>query len=82
MCEVHSIYSIQGAQFTLSVTPLIAWYTERQSSRKGTLMIGLLALAWSQILLMESREYWIMAVARVLQGVSATVVWTAGLALM
>jgi MFS transporter, DHA1 family, solute carrier family 18 (vesicular amine transporter), member 1/2 len=45
-------------------------------------MIGLLALAGSQILLMESRKYWIMAIARVLQGISAAVVWTAGLALM
>jgi len=45
-------------------------------------MIGLLALAWSQVLLMESRIYWVMAIARVLQGVSAAAVWTAGLALM
>jgi len=45
-------------------------------------MIGLLALAWSQILLMESQVYWVMAIARVLQGVSAAAVWTAGLALM
>jgi predicted MFS family arabinose efflux permease len=31
---------------------------------------------------MESRKYWTMAIARVLQGISAAVVWTAGLALM
>ena len=65
-----------------AATPFIAWYTEGKSSRKGTLMIGLLALAWSQILLMESRKYWIMAIARVLQGISAAAVWTAGLALV
>jgi MFS transporter, DHA1 family, solute carrier family 18 (vesicular amine transporter), member 1/2 len=45
-------------------------------------MFGLLALLGSQILLMESRKYGIMAIARVLQGISAAVVWTAGLALM
>jgi MFS transporter, DHA1 family, solute carrier family 18 (vesicular amine transporter), member 1/2 len=45
-------------------------------------MIGLLALAGSQVLLMESREYWIMAIARSLQGISASIVWTAGLALV
>jgi predicted MFS family arabinose efflux permease len=45
-------------------------------------MIGLLALSGSQILLMECREYWIMAIARVLQGISAAAVWTAGLALL
>ena len=45
-------------------------------------MIGLLALSGSQILLMESQKYWIMAIARVLQGISAAVVWTVGLALM
>ena len=45
-------------------------------------MFGLLALSGSQVLLMESRKYCIMAIARVLQGISAAVVWTAGLALM
>ncbi|KAF8499074.1 MFS general substrate transporter [Russula emetica] len=63
-------------------TPIIAWYSERLNSRKGSLMLGLLALSGSQILLMESRKYWIMAIARVLQGISAAVVWTAGLALI
>ncbi|KAI0005376.1 major facilitator superfamily domain-containing protein [Russula compacta] len=63
-------------------TPIIAWYTERLNSRKGPLMIGLLALSGSQIFLMESRKYWTMAIARVLQGISGAVVWTAGLALI
>lgn len=63
-------------------TPIIAWYSERLNSRKGSLMIGLLALCGSQILLMESRKYYVMAIARVLQGISAAVVWTAGLALI
>jgi len=45
-------------------------------------MMGLLALSGSQILLMESREYWLMMIARVLQGISAAAVWTAGLALV
>ncbi|KAI0307480.1 MFS general substrate transporter [Multifurca ochricompacta] len=63
-------------------TPIFAWYSERRNSRKGTLMFSLLALAASQVLLMESREYGIMAIARVFQGISASVVWTAGLALV
>jgi len=45
-------------------------------------MFGLLALLGSQMLLMESRKYGIMAIARVLQGISAAAVWTAGLALI
>ena len=45
-------------------------------------MTGLLTLAGSQILLMESRKYWIIAIARVLQGISAAAVWTSGLALL
>ncbi|KAI0252708.1 MFS general substrate transporter [Lactifluus subvellereus] len=63
-------------------TPIVAWYSERQNSRKGTMIIGLLALCGSQVLLMESRKYWVMAIARVLQGISASAVWTAGLALV
>ena len=45
-------------------------------------MTGLLTLAGSQILLMESRKYWSIAIARVLQGISAAAVWTSGLALL
>ena len=83
MCEIHRLGSSRIAQsYSLAATPIIAWYSERLKSRKGFLMTGLLALSGSQILLMESQKYWIMAIARVLQGISAAVVWTAGLALM
>lgn len=75
-------WPLESSIVSFAATPVIAWYTERLNSRKGTLMIGLLALAWSQVLLMESRLYWVMAIARVLQGISAAAVWTAGLAMM
>ncbi|KAI0047648.1 MFS general substrate transporter [Auriscalpium vulgare] len=63
-------------------TPPIAWVSERYNSRKGPLMMGLLALVGSQVMLMEAPTYWVMVVARVLQGVSSSVVWVVGLALL
>ncbi|KAI0318746.1 major facilitator superfamily domain-containing protein [Amylostereum chailletii] len=63
-------------------TPPIAWVSERYNSRKIPLMLGLIALAGSQIMMMEAPAYWVMALARVLQGISSSVVWTAGLALL
>lgn len=46
------------------------------------LIFGLLALTGSQIMLMEAPSYWVMALARVIQGISSSAVWIVGLALL
>lgn len=56
--------------------------SERYDSRRMPLIIGLVALLASQIMLMEAPVYWLMCLARVLQGISSSVVWVVGLALM
>ncbi|VDC00288.1 unnamed protein product [Peniophora sp. CBMAI 1063] len=63
-------------------TPPIAWASERYKSRQIPLIAGLLALAGSQIMLMEAPSYWVMALARALQGISSSVVWIVALALL
>ncbi|KZV77539.1 MFS general substrate transporter [Peniophora sp. CONT] len=63
-------------------TPLIAWASERYKSRQIPLVVGLLALVGSQIMLMEAPSYWVMALARALQGISSSMVWIVGLALL
>jgi DHA1 family solute carrier family 18 vesicular amine transporter 1/2 len=63
-------------------TPLIAHYSEVYRNRKIPLIAGLVSLAVSQIMFMEAPAYWLMVLARVLQGLSATVIWTVGLALL
>lgn len=46
------------------------------------LVLGLLALTGSQIMLMLAPTYWVMALARVIQGVSSSMVWVVALALL
>jgi predicted MFS family arabinose efflux permease len=50
--------------------------------RRMPLIIGLLALIASQVMFMEAPNYAVMAVARVLQGISSSMVWIVGLALL
>ena len=64
------------------VTPLIAAFSEHYGARKWPLLLGQLCLAASQVMLMEVPTYWLMVISRVIQGVSSSVVWVVGLALL
>ncbi|KAL6300266.1 major facilitator superfamily domain-containing protein [Sparassis latifolia] len=68
--------------FGYVITPPIALFSERYKSRKTPLIIGLFALVGAQIMLMEAPKYWVMVLARILQGMSSSVVWVVGLALL
>ena len=46
------------------------------------MIAGSIVMVAGQILFMEAPAYWVMCVARALQGVSSTCIWVAGLALM
>ncbi|EIN13358.1 major facilitator MFS-1 [Punctularia strigosozonata HHB-11173 SS5] len=63
-------------------TPPIALLSERYKNRKVPLLMGMVALIGSQIMLMEAPRYWVLAVGRVIQGISSSVVWVLGLALL
>ena len=63
-------------------TPVIATLSEKYNSRKYPLLIGQLTLIGSQILLMEAKAYWVMIIARLIQGISSAVIWVVGLALL
>jgi predicted MFS family arabinose efflux permease len=56
--------------------------SERYGARRWPLIIGLLALVASQIMFMEAPSYAVLCVARFIQGVSSSVVWIIGLALL
>ena len=60
----------------------IAYYSEVYNNRKIPLLAGLFALICSQVMFMEARVYWLMVLARFLQGASSAVIWTVGLALL
>ena len=65
-----------------TATPPIAALSERYQNRKYPLICGQVFLIGSQILLMEAPTYWLMVMARVMQGVSSSMIWVVGLALL
>jgi MFS family permease len=66
----------------LITSPLCGWVADRTSSRRMPLILGLLALAGATIMLCIGSSIGILAAGRVLQGISAAVVWVVGLALL
>lgn len=60
----------------------IAILSEKYETRAWPLNIGMLLLIGSQIMLMFAPVYWVMCVARVLQGIASSTVWIVGLALV
>jgi MFS family permease len=69
-----------GAQLLFSLPAgLLA---DRMSSRQLPFLCGLVSLFAATILLWFGQELWVLVVARLLQGISASVVWTVGMALV
>lgn len=68
-----------GASVVFS--PVAGVLADRMSTRQAPFLLGLLALLGATIMLFLGRTLPVLAVARVLQGLSAAFVWTIGLAL-
>lgn len=66
----------------LFCSPLCGWYADRSSSRRGPLLLGLLALAGATAILTVGSSVGVLIAGRLLQGTSAAVVWVVGLALV
>ncbi|KAL2819157.1 MFS amine transporter [Aspergillus granulosus] len=69
-----------GALFIGS--PVFGYYADRSSSRQAPFLIGLLALGGSTVMFWFARSTTALVIARALQGLSAAVVWTVGMALI
>lgn len=63
-------------------TPLLASYSERSKNRQLPLILSLTALTLSQVLLMLAGRYWVMCVARFIEGISSSGVLAIGLSLI
>ncbi|KAK1749946.1 major facilitator superfamily domain-containing protein [Echria macrotheca] len=63
-------------------SPVIGLYADHSSSRRMPLLAGLLALAGATLLLCLGKTVSLLVVGRLLQGLSAAVVWSVGLALL
>lgn len=78
---VSVLLAVYGAAL-LATAPFCGWLADRSSSRRTPLLLGLLALAGSTVMLCVGRSIGVIAAGRVLQGMSAAVVWVVGLALL
>ncbi|KAL8418857.1 hypothetical protein RB594_002167 [Gaeumannomyces avenae] len=69
-----------GALFISS--PFAGAYADRSSSRRAPMLGGLVALGGATVLPYVGRHIAVLALGRVLQGLSAAIVWSVGLALL
>jgi MFS family permease len=63
-------------------SPIVGFYADHSESRRIPLLLGLFALAGATVLLCVGRTVVLLVLGRVLQGLSAAVVWSVGLALL
>ena len=73
---------IEDLNLICSATFPVAMLSERYNARQAPLVLGIILLVGSLIMLMEAPVFWLMVLARVLQGVGSTFVWVIGLALL
>jgi MFS family permease len=66
----------------LVASPISGWYADRLNSRRLPLLIGLVALAGATAMLCLARNVGLLVAGRVLQGLSAAIVWVVGQALL
>ncbi|HEY4004336.1 MAG TPA: MFS transporter [Pseudonocardia sp.] len=69
------------AAATLAVTPLAGRLVDRVGPRRP-LLLGLFGLAAATVLFAVGGQYWVLLVARALQGLAAGLGWVAGLSLI
>ncbi|KAF4550694.1 MFS-type transporter-like protein 33 [Elsinoe fawcettii] len=75
------LLAVYGAALLVG-SPICGWWADRTTSRKGPLLMGLLALAGATGILTAGNSIAVLVVGRLLQGASAAVVWVVGLALV
>jgi MFS family permease len=63
-------------------SPIAGFYADHTSSRRLPLLLGLLALCASTLLLCLGKIMALLGLGRILQGLSAAIVWSVGLALL
>jgi MFS family permease len=73
--------AVYGAALLVS-SPICGWLADKMQSRQLSFLLGLLALGGSTAMLCAGQSIGLFAAGRVLQGISAAVVWVTGLALL
>ncbi|KAL7622733.1 hypothetical protein AAE478_006411 [Parahypoxylon ruwenzoriense] len=83
--QVQSWTSILLACYSVALfvgSPLAGIYADHTSSRRWPLLLGLVALAGSTLLLCFGNSIGLLVAGRILQGLSAGIVWSVGCALL
>ncbi|KAI1177685.1 MFS transporter-like protein [Nemania sp. FL0916] len=83
--QVQHWISILLAAYSVALfigSPVAGIYADHTSSRRWPLLLGLIALTGSTFLLAFGNSIGLFALGRVLQGISAAVVWSVGCALL
>lgn len=78
---VSVLLAVYGAAL-LASSPVCGWLADHSSSRRLPLLFGLLALGGATLLLCLGTSIVLLIIGRLLQGISAAIVWTVGLALL
>ncbi|KAI4249626.1 MAG: hypothetical protein L6R40_000415 [Gallowayella cf. fulva] len=78
---VSVLLAVYGAAL-LASAPVCGFLADRSTSRRLPLLVGLLALAGATLMLCFGRTIAVLVAGRLLQGISAAIVWTVGLALL
>ncbi|KAL9066790.1 MAG: hypothetical protein Q9157_007017 [Trypethelium eluteriae] len=78
---VSLLVAIYGAAL-LAAAPFCGWFADHTTTRRAPLLLGLLALAGATVMLCVGSSVGVIIAGRILQGVSAAVVWVVGLALL
>ncbi|KAI4195261.1 MAG: hypothetical protein LQ348_002488 [Seirophora lacunosa] len=78
---VSVLLAVYGAAL-LAAAPVCGWLADRSTSRRLPLLVGLLALAGATLMLCFGNTIGVLLAGRILQGASAAIVWTVGLALL
>lgn len=78
---VSVLLAVYGAAL-LASSPVCGWLADQCTSRRLPLLVGLLALAGATLMLCLGNNVGVLVAGRILQGISAAIVWTVGLALL
>ena len=78
---VSILLAVYGAAL-VAFSPFCGWLADRSKSRRLSLLFGLLTLGGATLMLCLGRTISVFVLGRLLQGISAAIVWTVGLALL
>ncbi|KAH8703850.1 putative MFS amine transporter [Talaromyces proteolyticus] len=78
---VSVLLAVYGAGLIVS-SPICGFFSDRISARRWPLLLGLIALLGATIMLNVATSVPVYVIGRLLQGISAAVVWVVGLALL